>query len=169
MNTFQHPHLLFNKFKKIAKLKLKAFSLLEIAISLMIIGVLTMAVIQGQFILRSARLDKTAMQIEAIQLNVETARTNGIEINSIDDLIASGLMSNKQIIPAIGGQFFIKKKNHEPEGDYILLASNAEQCFLNKKDAAALKYKIDGTNEFNIGSVHIKNERNTCSLYIELV
>ena len=109
LKLFQlHKWACLKNLKQKINARVKAFSLLEVAIALMIIGVLTMAVMKGQSLLKSARLDKTANQIEAIKLNIEMATSNGMEVHSINDLITAQLMNKKETIPAIGGKFFIK-------------------------------------------------------------
>jgi prepilin-type N-terminal cleavage/methylation domain-containing protein len=161
---FQLRKWALNNLKQKINARVKAFSLLEVAIALMIIGVLTMAVMKGQSLLKSARLDKTAHQIEAIKLNIEMATSNSIEVNEIDDLIKEQLMNKKETIPAIGGKFFIK--NDENSQIYILLASNEETPFLNKKDAQTLKFKIDG--ELEEGSVSLINNGDKYALKINI-
>lgn len=168
--------------------KIKAFSLLEIAISLAIIGVLTLAVMQGQKLLFEARIETTAKQIEAIRYSFESFRDqygqlpgdynqdelniankgngNGIiDANESDfvweHLYAAGLISKKQSKPTIGGIFFVENENGQ---NYLILATNkAKNGLLTSQDALILKLKIDGHSNNEEGLIKIKNSSNNNS------
>lgn len=168
----------YNTMRHVKKHKYAAFSLLEVAISLAIIGVLTMAVVNGQKILIKTRLEKTSKQIEALRINIESFRAtysalpgyyNGdaLEKKDKDDifenkvwaqLIESGLVTQAQTIPAIGGKFSIR---HNPaadlQGHWILLSNSNETGLLTSKDALTLKMDLDGTPNNDEGFVRIRN------------
>ncbi len=182
----------------------KAFSLLEVAISLAIIGVLTMAVLKGQQMLHNARIDKTVNQIEALRINIETFRStygtipgdyngNAIDIAHKGDgdgvldhgeekyffehLIAAGLMTQKQSIPAIGGYFNVEYNPQGLIGHWLLLSGPNKSGLLTSKDALTIKLKIDGNEDNTTGIIRISGctsngivqptKQKTCTLYIE--
>jgi type II secretory pathway pseudopilin PulG len=146
--------------RQILKKRLKAFSLLEIAISLTIIGVLTLGVIKGQQILYQARLDKTASQIDVIRTQIVTYQQHygnfpGVNGDNLDeekfwnDLDEENLLSKKQKNPSIGGVFVIKK---EGELYYIILSNPGNTGLLNWSDATKIQSKLDGSSFIKIES-----------------
>ena len=172
------------KYKKFLEKSFEAFSLLEIAISLAIIGILTLAVIKGQSLLYQARLDKTVAQIESIKISIETFRStygnlpgdyNGDELqvekkgdgNGIigeneakefwQHLEAAGLLTKQQTTPALGGVFTIMHNAaNDLPGHWILFSNPGNLGIMSSKDAIALKLKIDGSSDNTSGSVRIK-------------
>lgn len=185
-NFIQKAGMVLNIIKNtILKKTFKAFSLLEVAISLAIIGVLTMAVIKGQDLLYQARIDKTVTQIESIKLSIESFRSTygqlpgdydgsdlaiskkggnrGFIIEAQNDafwehLEAAGLLTKKQSVPAIGGVFsVVYNPEQNLQGNWIKLAKSDGSGLMDSKDAIAFKVKIDGTTNNNEGSVRIRN------------
>lgn len=161
---------------------MRAYSLLEIAISLAIIGVLSTAVIKGQQLLYSARIDKTITQIEAIKIAIETFNTtysalpgdygmdalntnnkgngdgiiSGNEVNYFwEHLELAGFINKKQSVPAIGGKFTVKYNPGNLSGHWIFLSGPNETGILTSKDAISIKMKIDGNTDNNAGSVRV--------------
>jgi|GEM_PF-2734631 len=190
------------KFNK----RMQAFLLLEVAVALTIIGILTMAVIKGQQMLHNARLDKTIMQIESIRINIDTFRTtygtlpgdynghaievahpgngdstldNGEEKYFFEHLIAAGLMTKKQTMPAIGGQFsVVYNTTGDLTGHWLVLAGPNNSGMFNSKDASTVKMKIDGHEDNDNGIIRIRGcvdgsntvqntKKKTCTIYIE--
>lgn len=163
-----------------------AFSLLEIAISLAVIGILVLSVIKGQELLRQAKIEKTKTQIESLRIAVEVFNNtyhslpgdfndasllpaakygNGDSfINSAEEKLAfwehlgaSGLLSSTQPACApLGGIFSIEHDPRDLKGHWFLL-SNAGKGVLSPKEAVTLKLKIDGKVGPSEGIIRIKN------------
>jgi|LADL02.1.fsa_nt_gi prepilin-type N-terminal cleavage/methylation domain-containing protein len=172
------------KFTTFFKKQLKAFSLLEVAISLSIIGVLTLAVIKGQSLLYQARMDKTTSQIEAVKISIETFRStygqlpgdyNGTELRASkigngDGLIENnetetfwehlekaGLLTKKQSVPAVGGVFSIAlNPATDLRGNWLKLSNADGSGIMNTKDAIIFKIKVDGSSDNASGSMRIR-------------
>jgi len=166
------------KFTTFFKKQLKAFSLLEVAISLSIIGVLTLAVIKGQSLLYQARMDKTTSQIEAVKISIETFRStygqlpgdyNGTElraskigngdglIENNENLEKAGLLTKKQSVPAVGGVFSIAlNPATDLRGNWLKLSNADGSGIMNTKDAIIFKIKVDGSSDNASGSMRIR-------------
>lgn len=181
--NFINPNTsIFKKqIKNFSTLKLKAYSLLEIAISLAIIGVLSMAVIKGQQLLYSAKIDKTISQIESIKIAIETFNTtygalpgdynqgalptekgNGDGIIGEDEkakfwlhLEAADLITKKQSHPPIGGHFEVTYNPDTLTGHWLLLSGPNKSGLLTPKDAISIKLKIDGNSDNNAGTIRL--------------
>jgi len=159
--------------------KFKAFSLLEVAISLTIIGIITMSIVKGLQLLHDAKLEKTTSQIENIKIAIENFKNTYNQIpgdysgfafgnsnqgndNGIIDeneekffwehLEQAELINKKQRSPIIGGIFTVK--NYEGQ-NFIIFSGPKGKPFLSLKDALKIKNKIDGTIELNYGSVKL--------------
>ena len=157
--------------------------MLEVAISLAIIGILTMAVIKGQDLLYQAKINKTVTQIESIKLSIENFRNtygklpgdyNGQElgaqnlgkgdgsiVNSTfwEHLEKAGLLTKSQSMPAIGGIFSVAFNPDNLQGHWLKLAKEDGSGLMNYKDAISFKVKIDGSSNNETGNVRIRNAK----------
>lgn len=165
-------------FNKLLKLKMQAFSLLEIAISLSVIGILVIGVMKGQDLLEQARIEKTRVQIEALILSVETFKNtykdlpgsyNGpifqekgsgdgkIEQKDLfwKHLHSAGLIPSSEapICPA-GGKFDILNENGK---NWLILSNGARNGAISPQVAGLLKSKIDENAKLDEGFIIIKD------------
>ena len=155
------------------KKKVKAFSLLEIAISLAIIGFLTMGVVKGRQILFKSKIEKTMNQVSEIIIATDSFRSsyyqmpgdycgndlpclkkgdgNGLIESNIEQeafwehLSLSGMISAKKLIPAIGGDFSVFSQ----DGRNFLKISAGGKGILSPVDAQALKVKLGSAKVAN--------------------
>ncbi len=173
-------------------MRIKAFSLLEVSVVLAIIGILSVAVLQGQKILFQAKIEKTAALINTLTTQVSLFQnqygTNpGSENTSFESkgsmtenfwnqLSEAQLFNPKNKIPAIGGKIDIK---NEKGSFYIVLTAENGKGILNSKDALKLTSKLEsnasikngnGTNSCvnQNGEVNINNQEKSCIIEIEL-
>lgn len=142
------------------KKRFKAYSLLEIAIVLAIIGVIMLSIMKGQELVHQARIIKAATQIDVIMSKVttfqntyaslpgdsnspdlpaETPKGDGNGIISGEEtnlffrhLISANLLNENQTKPIIGA-FIIKYKDGT---HYLVLAANNDESPLFTKAEA---------------------------------
>ncbi|USO02227.1 MAG: prepilin-type N-terminal cleavage/methylation domain-containing protein [Alphaproteobacteria bacterium] len=129
--------------------KLKAFSLIELSISLLIIGIILGSVFKGMQLVENAKLQAVAKQFQEIRLDVEQYIARYGEFPSTPDdttgalnkMHSKGILkSNQPIKSKFGGEFKFK----DVGGKYcIQLVSTTGQALLNSKQTEYLKSLIE--------------------------
>lgn len=151
--------------------KFKAFSLLEVAIVLAIVGIMSLSVFKGYQMMNKAKLQKTANQIESLQVSIDIFKATYGNVpgnykgNSIPNIVSgdgTGILKpeesdqfwvhliNADLIPSkftpsIGGIFIAKNLNGQ---NYIILTLNSDLApALTYSEALSLKAQIVGGDE----------------------
>ncbi|MBX3486561.1 MAG: prepilin-type N-terminal cleavage/methylation domain-containing protein [Candidatus Paracaedibacteraceae bacterium] len=142
---------------KILNRKLKAFSLIEISIVLIVIGLITTAIFKGQDLIESARLQATLQEMNQLKLSVIHYRDQfgqwpgndvraqqrfgtGVSNGSGRGLImgsesaqawihlkAAGLIENPLSEAKIGGHYIIAGNPSGLQGNYIVLSGHSDE------------------------------------------
>ncbi len=156
---------------KILNKKLKAFSLIEISIVLIVIGLITTAVFKGQDLIESARLQATVQEMNQLKLSVIQYRdqfgqwpgndskaqqrfgggclngsgrgvTQGNEsTQAFVHLKSAGLIESEQPVAKCGGTFSLAGNPFGLHGNYIVLSGRTEQLTGVLTPQQALKFK----------------------------
>jgi prepilin-type N-terminal cleavage/methylation domain-containing protein len=129
--------------------KIKAFSLLEIAIVLSIIGIMATSVVKGYQVMQNAKVQKTVTQIEGIKVAVDTyintynahpGPSGTPDKEFWKNLEDAELINSSMKTPAVGGSF--KYENHEIE-----LSGLGHEPILSLVEANKIKAQIDGSHK----------------------
>lgn len=139
---------IIHKLRSIFKKKCKALSLVEISISLVIIGLLAAGALQGWKFVESTKITNTVNQILQIQTSAQSyfsahykkpsAATFWQEVESF-----GGPKVNEKMLTAIGAEFKI-------ENDKLELAP------LNAAQALQIKNALDQNDKLNEGWIKIE-------------
>jgi len=138
--------------------KLKAFSLIELSVVLLIIGIILGSIFKGMQLVESAKIQSVAQQFQAIRLDVEHYVTRYGEFpgpslytsktdtqNAFQKLYEKGIVKSKQLIRSkLGGIFLFKTINKK---HYIQLVSDLDHSPLNEKQIEQLKCIISQGND----------------------
>lgn len=170
--------------KKFLKKRISGYSLVEISIVLLIIGIVTTAMLKGRALIESTRLDTVVNDIRSVQLaysqyvdsyvaipgndngsrhlnGVDTGNGNGKFVKDdagrvFSHLHAVGLIEKKNFkIPKIGKEYTIIEDNNHP---YIKLDG------LSKEQIILLKTKL--TAAFGT-TIDIKSDENSVSVQVD--
>lgn len=151
--------------------RIKAFSLIEISIVLIIIGLITTAVFKGQDLIESARLHSTIQEMNQLKLSIVHYRDQfgqwpgndsraqqrfgsgvisgsgrgiiqGNESNQVlEHLRVSGLIDSTHPEAKIGGNYFIIGNPVGLQGNYIILSGHADQITGALTPQQAMRFK----------------------------
>jgi len=144
--------------------KLKAFSLIELSISLLIIGIILGSVFKGTQLLENVKIQSVAKQFQEIRLDIEYYVTRYGEFpgntvyTSLNDtqtalqkLHEKGITrSHRPIKSKFGGVFRFKTIEGK---HYVQLVSDMGGALLNQKQIEYLKTLVDTENVIMDGSV----------------
>lgn len=156
---------------KYLNVRVKAFSLIEISIVLIIIGLITTAVFKGQDLIESARLHSTIQEMNQLKLSIVHYRDqfgqwpgndsraqqrfgSGVISGSgrgiiqgnessqvLEHLRASGLIDSTHMGAKIGGNYLISGNPAELQGNYIILSGHADQITGALTPQQAMRFK----------------------------
>lgn len=137
------------------RIKLKAFSLIELSVALLIIGIILSSIFKGVQLVENAKIQSVAKQFQEIRLNVENYVTRYGEWpgklssydtlehtkQAFDQLHEKGITTSKSLVHSkFGGVFQFKTIQGK---HYLQLVSETGQGLLNEKQILNLKSLID--------------------------
>jgi type II secretory pathway pseudopilin PulG len=158
------------------------FGLLETAISLAVVGIMTVAVVKGGHLLEMARLNAVLAQVDQIRLAVQMFqdRNGGLPkdgvVETLEDSKAfykilnetgASLPSNEGFVQGkMGGSLFISSKVPDHPGLWIVLANSFDEAkgVLTPAQAEILNKKGDNGDPLSgeIQAVDDKNQSGKC-------
>lgn len=133
--------------------KIKAFSLIELSVALLIIGIILSSIFKGAQLIESAKIQSVAKQFQEIRLNIENYMVRYGDLvgpyQTLEDmktilakLYDKGIVRSSELVRSkLGGLFKIKTIEGR---HYLQLVTDADAVLLNTKQVENLKSFVDG-------------------------